>query len=153
MKRLVLIVGFLLLPIVGNCAELLVRASSHWMDALKPSEVNKFSTSELQSYNARTQIGDIIVVRPDGWEWGKEECLPTFIVVKIPGITVEAVKLYEQSLMDTNDPQHPILLKVRKYKAPDAYMSNAIVAGQSVITINLSEQKTAFINSIVEKTQ
>lgn len=38
--------------------------------------------------------GDFVVVMPDGHEWGKEERLPKFVVVKIPGLSVETAKKY-----------------------------------------------------------
>jgi len=41
--------------------------------------------------------GDIIVVRPDGWKWGKCECLPGFVVVKTKE-TYEEAKKYEESI-------------------------------------------------------
>jgi hypothetical protein len=96
-------------------AELLVKANKHWMDDLKQEDLDKMTKEQLQSYNARSQIGDIIVVRPDGWQWGKEECPPNFVVVKLPGVKEEDVKHYEQPLMDTTDPKNTIMLKVRKY--------------------------------------
>ena len=38
--------------------------------------------------------GDPVVVMLDGHEWGKEERLPTFYLVKIPGLAVETAKKY-----------------------------------------------------------
>ena len=32
--------------------------------------------------------GDIVVVKPDGHNWGKEEGLPKFVKIKIPGLPV-----------------------------------------------------------------
>jgi hypothetical protein len=58
------------------------------------------SEQELQSFNARSQIGDVIVVRPDGWKWGSCECLPDFVVVKVKG-TMEENKHLEESLTET----------------------------------------------------
>lgn len=85
------------------------------MDVWDATKIASLTPEQLQSYNARTQIGDIIIVRGDGWAWGREECLPNFIVVKLPNLTEAEVKHYEQSLIDTADPQKPIMLKVRKY--------------------------------------
>lgn len=36
--------------------------------------------------------GDIIVVKPDGHEWGAAEGLPTFVLVKVPGLSVATVE-------------------------------------------------------------
>ena len=64
---------------------------------------------------SRSMKGDIIVVRPDGWKWGREECPPRFVVVKLKGVKEADVKHYEQPLMDTKDPEKPVMLKRRKY--------------------------------------
>ena len=78
-------------------AELLIRAIGHWRDN---EDTSKMSEQELVSWNARSQKGDIIVVRPDGWKWGNCECLPDFIVVKVKG-TMEENKHLEEPLMET----------------------------------------------------
>lgn len=96
-------------------AELLVKAKPHWQDSIKQAEINKMSEGERASYNARSQIGDIIVVRPDGWPWGKCECLPDFVIIKLPNVKAEDIKHYEQPLMDTTDPRNPVVLKRRKH--------------------------------------
>lgn len=36
--------------------------------------------------------GDMVVVAPDGHVWGKEEGLPKFVVVKVPGLSVEKAR-------------------------------------------------------------
>jgi len=43
--------------------------------------------------------GDIIIVKPDGWKWGKCECPPEYVVVKLSNVKVDDVKHYEQTLM------------------------------------------------------
>jgi len=134
-------------------AEILIRAKSHWMDDFSQAQIDAMSVEERQARDSRIQIGDIVVVRPNGWTWGKEECLPTFIVVKLPDVTVEAVKAWEEALMDNTDPEHPVLLKRRKHRVPTNYMNTAIAKGESVITIDLPAGKTAFINNIVNKTE
>ena len=135
-------------------AEFLLRAKPHWKDTWDSAKLATLSQQELRQYNARTQIGDIVVVRPDGWVWGNEECLPNFLVVKVPGIVLP--HNYEESLMaqDGVDEQgHSIMvmLKHRKFQVPIAWMNSKIADGVSVITITLSAQKTALINSIIEK--
>ncbi len=129
-------------------AELLVRASKHWMDDLKQTDINKMSGGEKEAYDARTQIGDIIVVKPDGWVWGKEECLPTFLIVKLPGISVDTVEHFTQPLMGLEGK----ILKRRKFRVPETSTTNYTQLGNSVVTINISAQITTFINAVVEKT-
>lgn len=41
--------------------------------------------------------GDIVVIRPDGHVWGREETLPMFYQVDVSGLTVEAATLYAQA--------------------------------------------------------
>lgn len=115
MKKLILVLALALVLCASPCfsAELLVRAKGHWLDG---ADTSKMTEQELASYNARSQKGDIIVVRPDGWEWGSSECPPNFVVVKLKGVAVEDVKKYEEQLIDTTDKDKPIVLKRRKYK-------------------------------------
>ncbi len=60
--------------------------------------------------------GDVVVVHPDGHEWGKSEGPPKFVIVKIPGMTVEEAQKYVKSEGDAPDPENPITLTRRKYK-------------------------------------
>jgi hypothetical protein len=119
-------------------AELLVKAKPHWMDSLTQEEVSKMSDAAKQNYESRSQIGDVVVVRPDGWQWGKEECLPNFIVVKVPQITFEEAKKYEEALVDNSNPEKPILLKHRKHQIPKVVVDNSILLNQSSMTVTKS---------------
>lgn len=62
-------------------AELLIKAQTTW-------------TNPDPIIDARGvyKKGDIVVVRPDGHEWGGEENLPNFVLLKVPGVTVEQVE-------------------------------------------------------------
>lgn len=93
-------------------AELLVKAQEPWNNDI---DTSKMSKEELIAWNARSRKGDIIVVRPDGWKWGRCECPPDFVVVKLPNVKAEDVAHYEQSLYDTTIPEKPVMLKVRKH--------------------------------------
>lgn len=151
MKKLLFI---LFLFITSNClgAELLVSAKPHWMDSLTQPEVDKMTIEQKQSYNARSQIGDVIVVRPDGWTWGKEECLPNFVVVKVSDMTLEEAKKYEESLneqfIDAKGEVQSRMLKVRKYQIPLADVNEAKT--QNGILIKTKAEK---IKNIKAKTE
>jgi hypothetical protein len=56
--------------------------------------------------------GDVICVRPDGWRWGKCECLPEYVIVKTPD-SVDEVKKYEDVVY--SDSENFIVLHRRKY--------------------------------------
>jgi hypothetical protein len=119
------------------------------MDDLPQKEVDLMTKEQLQSYNARSQIGDIIVVRPDGWVWGKEECLPNFIVVKVPQMTETEAKKYEESLTDNTDKEKPVLLKVRKH-----IMDKTVVDDVKATTASHTEfTKSVVLTKITEKTK
>ena len=87
-------------------AELLIHVKTvnapegcaHWMDNFTQSKIDSLSDVDKRSRNARSQLGDIVVVKPDGWVWGREECLPNYLVVKLPQLTVEQVEHFTQSL-------------------------------------------------------
>jgi hypothetical protein len=126
-------------------AELLIRAKKHWMDDLKQEEIDKMTKEQKQSYDARSQIGDIIVVRPDGWNWGKEECLPNFVVVKVPQMTDEEAKKYEESLMSLD--KEPILLKHRKYTIDKTVVDDV----KTTIGSSAEFTKSVVLTKITEK--
>lgn len=132
----------------ASAVELLVQAKPNWQDDWDTVKVKSLSVAEKQTYDARAQIGDIIVVRPDGWKWGKEECLPNYIVVKIPGISFEATQKYEDVLKD----EAGNILKKRKYRIPQSVVNGWRLAGKDVVTID-SADKATFISNLIEKTQ
>jgi len=139
-------------------AEFLVRVKKHWMDDISQSEIDAMTVDERRNFDSRTQIGDIIVVRPDGWVWGNEECLPTFLVVKVVGINVADVAKFEEPLneiymenIDGEDVAMNRLLKRRKYQIPVAWVENKAQQGDSVVIVSVNAQKVALINSVIEK--
>jgi hypothetical protein len=110
-------------------AELLVRAKKHWMDDLTQKQVDAMTPEEKRSYSARSQIGDVIVVRGDGWKWGKCECPPEYVVVKVPGMSESDAKHYEESLYeDVEDKDGKVekkLLRIRKHSLPKTDIETA----------------------------
>lgn len=101
-----------------------------------------------------SQVGDIIVVRPDGHEWGKCECLPEYIVVKVPDIKVEDVKKFEERLIEVNElTSVQTKLKRRKYQIPTTTVQAMVTLGNSVVTISKTTDKTTLIDGVIEKTE
>lgn len=117
--------------------EALIRAKTHWKDAWNQSKINSLTPAELDEYVARTQLGDIVVIRPDGWTWGSEEGLPNFVLVKIPDMTVEEAKQYEDSIMDNTDPDRPKMVRFRKWFLKPTWV-NTIISQGGVYTISKS---------------
>ncbi len=136
-------------------AELLVKAKTHWMDSLKQDDIDKMDEGKKRSYEARSQIGDVIVVRPDGWDWGKEECLPNFIVVKVPDMTIEEAKKYEESLMEKviekdlggKDAEVMKMIKVRKYNIEKTVVDDV----KATLGSHVEFTKTNILSKITEK--
>jgi hypothetical protein len=79
--RILLTLLLVLVCRVGFTAELLVQAVD-------------------SPFESGAKTGDIIVVRPDGWQWGTSECLPQYVVIKLPGVTEEYAKKYEEALTE-----------------------------------------------------
>lgn len=66
-------------------AEILIKAIS---------VTNSDAAKDLRGCYKR---GDPVVIKPDGHEWGAEERLPKFVVVRITGVTVAQVEKYLQA--------------------------------------------------------
>lgn len=47
--------------------------------------------------------GDIVDIKPDGFEWGKQESLPNFIQVKVSGLSVEQALYLIESHKDIDN--------------------------------------------------
>lgn len=160
MKKLILTICFCLIASTAWSAELLVKAKPHWKDSWTQDQINKLSEEDLIEYNARSQIGDIIVVKPDGWKWGKAECLPNYIVVKIPDLKLDDDKKYEEKIVryeinighDGEEIKEPIIEKKRKYQIPKSIVDNAKNMSSTTVNI-LKTQKDSFITSIFDKSK
>lgn len=138
-----------ILFLTANCFgfEALVRATGHYRDNI--STVG-FTQGQLDEWNARTRKGDIIAIYPDGHVWGRLECLPDFVVVKIPTVPYsETIAHYCDTL---EEPTTKKLFKRRKFRVPENIVNGWVSAGTSVVTIT-SNKVTNFINNIIEKTQ
>jgi hypothetical protein len=131
--------------------ELLINAKNHWMDNLRSEEIAKLSNEQLAMYKARSQKGDVIVVKGDGWGWGREECLPNYVVVKLPGMPAD-YKLTEP-LYDITNPEKPILLKRRKHQISETIVDSYLATAKSSVTILGTADKAAFVNNIVTKSK
>jgi hypothetical protein len=108
------------------------------MDAYTPAQIAAIPLKKQDSYRARSQKGDIIVVMPDGHVWGRVECLPEYIVVKAPGVTLADARQYAEPLYDNGAiVEDQKLIRVRKWHVPVAYV-DAVIAAGGVATISRS---------------
>ena len=146
MKMLRWVILFMLVCSVAHSAELLVKAQEPWNNDIDTSKMTK---EELQSFNARSRKGDIIVVKPDGWKWGREECPPRFVVVKLKGVKVEDVKHYEEPIYDEKDVENTTLLKVRKYAIDTSTVNDCMAQIGGIKEM----QKAEFDTKLITKSQ
>lgn len=122
-------------------AEFLIYAKTHWMDDVPESERLKWDEKKTASYNRRLAKGNPVAVRPDGWKWGKAECLPDFIVVK-SDMSVEEGEKYMESLLDEKSKE---VLFRRKFVVDPGIMS-VVVDGKIDIP------KTTIDSVMIERT-
>lgn len=134
---------FLLVPELCFGAEFLIQAKPHWKDEWGVQTVNKLSVEEKKSYDARIEIGDIVVIKPNGWVWGREESLPNYYIVKVPNISVEDSQYAIKSITEIDG----TLLKKRRYKIPNQII-NQLDANNGVMTYNLSSE---VIDNLIDK--
>ncbi|HHL39622.1 MAG TPA: hypothetical protein ENJ37_03880 [Deltaproteobacteria bacterium] len=61
--------------------------------------------------------GDVVAVAPDGHRWGRDEALPKFLVVRVPGLPVERARRYTEPLYDPLDasPESRVMRR-RRYR-------------------------------------
>ena len=135
LNRLILTLCFCLIALPCFSAEFLVQAKPHWMDELNQVEVNKMQDINKQAYNRRAQVGDIISVKPNGWEWGKEEGLPNYVVVRVPDMTYKDTKQYEKRLIEV-DGKNKVVIRKRKYSFSSSEVETAKVGNLDAIQVN-----------------
>ena len=132
-------------------AEFLIQARDHWMENLSQAEIDALKPGAKITRDRRIAIGDLVVIKPDGWVWGNEEKLPYYIVIKAPGVAVEDVNHLTGPLMEAGDPEDPELkmIKTRKYQIPQGWMNTHL--DQDVVVLSPAEIALVMDN-IVEKT-
>ena len=113
MKKIILTICFCLITSLSFSAELLVQM-----------EDSKFEKGAKK--------GDIIIVKPDGWVWGKEESPPRYVVFKLPEMTYEEAKKYEEATDDLD----AIGFKLRKYSVDTLEVDDAKMKVKGVKTID-----------------
>lgn len=127
--------------------EALIQAKPHWKDSWDNQKVNSLTAQEKQQYDSRIEIGDIVVIKPNGWEWGREETLPNYYIVKVPNVTVEQAQYAVESLTDTTDPDNPVMLKKRRYKIPQQIINHLDQNG-GVYTVNTTSE---WVDNLIDK--
>lgn len=125
-------------------AELLVKLEPNWMESIPEKTRDNWPAVQQEKFNYRTIPGDIITVKPDGWNWGKKEGPPKFVIIKLPGIAVSEVKNWEKSLIVDSTPS-----KKRKYNVSNGILTAASIAPKGILITN----KTALEAVMIIKTE
>ena len=99
--------------------------------------------------------GDPVVIFEDGHEWGKEEGLPKFWVLKIPGVPADLLKhlILPQTIarIDTDGVERQEIITRRLHKLDlktlAIWIKNSLYA-KGVVKMNLASAKNYFKNKI-----
>lgn len=62
------------------------------------------------------KAGDIVACQPDGHPWGACECLPTFLVVRIPGLSVADARRYTEPRTLNVTADGPEIIERRRFR-------------------------------------
>jgi hypothetical protein len=97
--------------------------------------------------------GDVVVVMPDAHEWGNEERLPKFMMIKIPDLSVKDARKYIKSEIDDTDPENKIIITRRLFgvmidDTPPAIKDSLNNDGE--VTVNWSQIKSYVKNKVTE---
>jgi len=137
MKKIGLLIICCLITVPCLGAELLVKAKPSWNGKGK-------------------EVGDVVVVRPNGHVWGKSECLPSYIVIKIPDLSYEDAKKYEEGIYEKYIGERGIekvrRVKNRKYKIKKTTVDSIKLTGNSKFDVK-KEDKDLFISNIKDKSK
>jgi len=134
-------------------AEFLIQAKGHWMDAISQSIKDTWDVKMQARFARRNLKGSPIVVRPDGWKWGKSERLPEYIVVKVPSMTVADAEEYilpeYGTFLGPNATTVEKKVKRRKYQFAVSQVDTLISLSQNTTTTS----KNTFISLTVDRTK
>jgi hypothetical protein len=94
--------------------------------------------------------GDVVDVRPDGFLWGREECLPRFYIIKIPELKIADAKKYMQSSYSGL-----IMTKRRRYQIDIGLLESSKMSPVSTgkATLPLTTLQSALIDKAIPTTK
>jgi hypothetical protein len=135
-------------PIASIVVHWKYRKHTVAVEALR-TDADKGAELALKDERACYKSGDPVVVMPDGHEWGLEERLPKFYVVKIPGITVEAARKWVATWKDEADPDKPVIMRRRLYGVNVASLPASIrntLQTTGTVTVTLNQIRNYIVN-------
>ncbi len=119
--------------------EFLHRAEDwHQYDDLNQGQFNRLPERKKQSYARRLRLGDPIAIHADGQEWSVNETLPTFVKVKIPGLSVEDGGAYMDQVFGAPDPEelsNAEITRLSRFQLPASIVQSIIDSGSDFLVI------------------
>lgn len=132
-------------------AEILIYAKVHWMETATAEQKAKWDDRRWAAYERRLVKGNPIIVKPDGWKWGKRECPPDFVVLKIPGLSVEEADKYTIAAFDYLKEKDELgrfpLLAKKRYQFDTGEVNAALISKQPIVC----NTKQVFLNKLDDK--
>jgi len=127
-------------------AEALIYWMDHWMDALRPNEVNAMKKADPDfedKYNRRLQRGDIIELREDGFWANRGFDRKAYAVIKVPGL--ELNPLWVEALYEEQISENPKVLKRRRFNVG----TNVPFDENNVLVITNTQWAQGFIDKAI----
>ena len=134
MRLILLLIAIFFISSSVYSAQLLIKAKPSWMENIPREKWKEYGITQ-EEYNRRWEVGDVVVVRPDDWKWGRLECPPRFVVIKVP-INAKILKKLEEPLYFNGK-----LLKRRKWRLSSVYIEKIRNIGMDTLTIEALKEK------------
>jgi len=128
-------------------AEILIRAYNSWMEAVPQATKDKWSVAMWAKYNRRRRKGNPIVIKSNGWKWGKKECLPRYVILRVDMSMEEAKKYVEKGYEDKDETQ------ITKYNRKYSFDVNELNVAVLTETPILTKSKFEFEEKIIDLTE
>ena len=150
---MILLLILLLLAVPVQPVEILVKAQPFWQRSKAiPEGTLQDTISYLRDMWHQTHRGEIIVIKPDGFDWGYNERPPEYIIVKVPGVTVAQAVKYTQGLIDSTlydstlaDQPDTVNVKERRWHFLKKVVDSALVlwsVDSSFVVLTANQAKT-----------
>lgn len=123
----------LLLASTAWSAEILVRITDNWMLS---ADTTGWSQKQLNERRRAKKSGSPIVVMPDNHVWGNSEKPPRYIIIALPGFSVDTLRKYLQPLMDGDS-----VVFRKRYTFPKSFIDSVMVKPGGRIVINKNKKQ------------